>query len=168
MVRLASTCGAPGRIFKEEGQPQATRAAGIGPSIIGEWVPSSIWQIVESSHPPPHQCLENSICTRGRQLRTSVSSKMKMPCRWQRLSWKKRINPRRCELGGRCRIAADRVPRYLADGKEVSARRTTIWWIFGKASLRAAASDRSPPPFTSSALDWSPAEMPLAAAPASS
>ena len=83
----------------------------------------------------------------------SGSSKMKMPCLWQRSS-KKRKNPSPCECerksaAGPASTAAS--SRYRATEKKLSARKNQPLVIFGSQLARSAS--ESSPPIASIALE---------------
>src|ERR1700722_2145589 len=110
----------------------------------------TIWQIVDSSI--RRISFKNSIWRAGDSA-DSGSSKMKMPCRWQRSS-KKRRKPSPCEwdrksgggpppIGYCCAIWS----RYLATEKKLSARKNHPLVILG-SQLARSADDSCPPIFS--------------------
>src|SRR6266576_5143723 len=108
------------------------------------------WQIVDCSI--RRSSFKNSIWREGDNA-DSGSSKMKMPCFWQRSS-KKRKKPSPCEYerksgGGPFPRAAS--SRYRATEKKLSARKNHPLVILGSQPARRA-SERSPP-IASTALE---------------
>src|SRR6202030_3357165 len=112
----------------------------------------TIWQIVDSSI--RRISFRNSIWRAGDSA-DSGSSKMKMPCLWQRSS-KKRRKPSPCECerksGGGPPPSGDSCAawsRYLATEKKLSARKNQPLVIFGNQLARNAFDNC--PPISSSA-----------------
>src|ERR1700730_10263709 len=122
----------------------------------------TIWQIVDCSM--RRISFRNSIWRAGDSA-DSGSSKLKMPCRWQRAS-KKRRRPspweweRKSGSGAPTSRAAS--SRYLAIEKKLSARKNQPLVIFGSQPARSAS--ESSPPITSVALEMIDRHVPLAAA----